>query len=239
MSLLQICQDVADEVGVGRPSSIIGSSGVTERKLLRAANKAGRKLAKQVDWRALRTERTFSAVAGSEQTGAFTGVTDFDRFVRESHWDRTNRYMLSGPISAAEWQALVAHNYDNVGYKFTHRGDSIFVTPDADGDETFAFEYISKNWATNSAGGDPDTRFMLDADVSLIDEELITTAALFYYKNAEGLVSVAEYKEFQHWLDLVEENDTPTADVLVTADIFEGRRHWTGEPQSSNRARIY
>jgi hypothetical protein len=69
MTLLSICIAVADEVGIERPTSIVGNAQPTSQKLLRYANKTGTRLMKKVAWEVLRKEKTFTSVATETQTG--------------------------------------------------------------------------------------------------------------------------------------------------------------------------
>ena len=98
MTLLTICQDIADEVSVFRPTAVIGSSDSGILKLRRAATKAGYALMRNAAWLDLRKERTFTAIAGETQTGILPA--DFNRFVPETFWDRTNIQFVVGPVSA-------------------------------------------------------------------------------------------------------------------------------------------
>ena len=239
MSLLTICQDAADEVGTVRPSTIIGNSDETARKLLRYANKVGKRLAKFAPWQALRRENTFTAVAGDEQTAIFTGVTDFDRFVPETFWDRTNKYLVSGPISALEWQSLKAQDYDDVGYKFIYRDGSVFFTPDADGGESMAYEYISTFWCTDTTGATGRVAFAVDSDIGVLNEELITYGVIYEFLAGDGLPAAAAKVQYDEFCDYLIGNDQPRPHLLTAGDIFEGRRRFTGEPAVSNRVRIF
>jgi hypothetical protein len=175
MTLLSIVQDAVDEVGVGPIATVAGNQDPLALKLLRLVNKGGKALMKSAVWQVLRKERTFTSIAGLEQTG--TLPADFDRFVPETFWDRTNVKLISGPVSAVEWQGMVANDYAGEQTKFIYRGDSVSIIPSYSAGVSLAFEYVSKNWCEDS-GGSGQTAFAADTDVGILDEELLTLSLI-------------------------------------------------------------
>lgn len=71
MTLLSICQDVADDIGLAEPSSIIGNTDVTARRLLRQAQRAGEAIARrpQGGWVSMIAEFDFTTVSIGPLTG--------------------------------------------------------------------------------------------------------------------------------------------------------------------------
>lgn len=53
MTLLTICQDAANEIGVPSPSTVVGSTDTTNIQLLAAANREGKNLVAGYDWQTL------------------------------------------------------------------------------------------------------------------------------------------------------------------------------------------
>lgn len=226
MTLLTIGQAVADEVNVTRPTSIAGGSTEEALRILRYVNKCGRKLMQAYPWQALRNEQTFTAVAGSEQASILP--TDFDRFIPETFWDRTNTLLIVGPVSAVQWQGLKAGGYSG-NPRFAWRGDAVLIAPDMDGGESLAFEYISKNWC-QSSGGTTQDAMTADDDVGLISEELLTLGATYEYLAGEDLPyqkARADYMEFYKGLT---GNERAKPGILLSGDIFGGGRHFGGAP---------
>ena len=87
MSLLSICQNAADEVGIRRPTAIIN------------AKRVGRELVKMnIDY--LIKEHTFPTVASQE---IYSLPSDFDHFVPFTNWNRTTSRRMY-PIQPNEWQ---------------------------------------------------------------------------------------------------------------------------------------
>lgn len=231
MSLLTIIQDAADEVGVLQPSSVINNNDQGVKQLLRLSNRMGWTLMKAFDWQVLTKEDTFTSTATEEQSGILN--SDFDRFLRETMWDRTDIIFISGPITAVEWQGLKAQDYAETQFpKFRYRGGSVYIIPTLDAGNTIAYEYVSKNWC-QSSGGTGQTEWADDTDTGVLDEELMTRALVWAYKNAEGLPAEEAAFSYESYFRMLCEQDQPDANIMVAGDIFAttGRR-FLGAPPS-------
>lgn len=226
MTLLTIAKDVADEVNVSRPSSVIGSDQEEARKILRYANKCGTHLMRKFPWQALRAEQTFTGVAGSEQASILP--SDFDRFVPETFWDRTNKVLCVGPIGAVEWQSLKASDFSGLT-RFTWRGDAVLMIPDLNGGEALAFEYISKNWCQSSSGTG-QAAWAADDDVGVLDEELLTLGTVYEFLAGEDLPWEKAWNDYKAALDRLTDNEMANANIMSAGDIFGRGRHFSGAP---------
>lgn len=231
MSLLTICQDAADEIGITRPSTIASNTSDEAFKLLRYANRVGYRLMKAVPWQILRAEQTFTALAGETQTGILPD--DFDRFIPETFWDRTNTTLVIGPVSSVEWNGLKANSYsDSTARKFILRGGAVSALPAFSGGESLAYEYVKNTWA-QSSGDAAQTKFQADTDTSLIDEELLTLGVIFEYLDGEGQPSQRAAVAYEERFGVLLKNDQPTAGVMLSADIFGGARRFSGAPPTN------
>jgi hypothetical protein len=226
MTLLSICQAIADEISIIRPSTIVGNSNPEVQRLLRYADKAGTRMMKSYPWQILRKEKTFTGVAGETQTSILP--SDFDRFVPETFWDRTNQILFAGPISPVEWNSLKAASYQG-NNKFILRGDSVRVIPNLDGGESIAYEYVKKNWC-QSSGGTEQAAWAADSDTGIIDEEMLIYAGIFEYLDGEGQPSGNALAQMRNYMRVLTENDQPAAGVMAAADIFGNGRHFDGNP---------
>lgn len=232
MTLLTICQDAADDIKITRPQTIVGNTSTEAQSLLRAAQKVGKRLMSAYAWQILRGEQTFTSVATETQTAILP--SDFDRIIPETLWDRTDMVLISGPISATEWQGKKAHQYsDTRNPKFILRGGIIAVQPTLSAGHTLAFEYVSNLWCQSAALAG-QTRWAADTDTAKIDEELITLGVTFEYLDSDGLPSAKAAAAYQERYKLLVKNDQPTAGIMVSGDIFGGGRHFTGEPPVSS-----
>lgn len=225
MTLLSIVNDAQDEVGVDRTPTVAGNADPLAQKFLRLVNKVGTKLMKVAAWQDLRKEQTFTAVAGAAQANILPD--DFDRFVPETFWNRTDIELITGPVSATEWQSLKANSYAGTR-KYILRGGAVSIIPDMDGGETLAFEYVSNEWCQDS-GGTGQTYFQGDTDTGVLDEELLTLALIYEYLDSEGMPTNKAALNFEAYSKTLLGNDQPKVPILAAADIFGGR-HFTGDP---------
>lgn len=241
MSLLTICQGAAIEIQVEPPGSIVGNASPSSRRLLRYANKVGNRLMTQAAWQVLRKEVTFTAVSGEAQPGILP--SDFDRFVPETFWNRSDRFLLAGPISPAQWNGLKALTYEaRDARKFIYRGNAIQVIPAFGGGEACAFEYVSRNWVDTNGDGEGDAAsWQADTDTTVLDDDLLVYGIAFEWLASEALDSAGPMLgQYVERLNLLLSNDQPSADVLVTGDIFapSTTRHFQGAPPSNGTQSI-
>lgn len=228
MTLLSICNDASDRIGINRPATIAGNTAPDAQKLLGYCNKIGRQLMKQVVWQALRTEHTFTSIAGETQTGILP--SDFDRFIPETFWNRSAVVLLNGPVTATEWQGLKATTYNSVRYpKFAYRGGDILIIPSPGPGATLAFEYVTNKWVLDNSSV-AKVAFTADTDTARLDEELITRGVVFEYLDGEGLPAATAYQGYTDFLDTMLDNDQPAAKIMSAGDVFGNRRHFTGTP---------
>jgi hypothetical protein len=231
MSLLTICQNASDEVGIDRPVTVASNTNGEVQKLYRMAKKVGLKLMKTFPWQVLRSEQTFTSLATETQTAILP--SDFDRFVPETFWNRTDKILISGPVHAVEWQSMKAIAYGDANIpKFAHRGDTVLVIPTLSAGKSLAFEYVSKNWC-QSSGSVAQATWAADDDTGIIDEELITLGLVWEYLHAEGLPAGKAGMAYKEYFDALCDNDQPDGNILVAGDIFGGGRHHTGTPAVS------
>ena len=108
MSLLTICQDAANEIGVPSPSTVVGSTDTTNIQLLAAANREGKNLVAGYDWQTLIKEEAHTTLAAESQGDMSTIATDFLRFSNDTMWNRTTDRKYYGPLNNAQWQRLKA-----------------------------------------------------------------------------------------------------------------------------------
>lgn len=228
MTLLSIISDVADEVGLPRPASVIGSTDGAVQKMTRMSTRTARDLVSRMPWRQLRKEITFAAAAGETQAGVLPA--DLESVIAETLWDRTNRRLIAGAVPAVQWQSmkatLPAGGFDRW---FTLRGDSILIYPGMAGGESCAFEYVSRNWCA-SAGGTAQSAWAADTDVALLDEELITLGTVAAYLRSEGQPWEAARADFEAYLTGLAAADMPRSGTASAGDIFGGVRASSGAP---------
>lgn len=203
MTLLSICQDVADDIGVAKPSTIIGNTDETAVRLLSQAKAALLSLGRAYNWLELVTEYTFSTVASQED---YDLPSDFLHLENQTLWDRSNFERMRGPLSPQQWQeykSSVLASTVTTWKKFRIRNVSgstkfsIHPTPDAV--ESLVFEYISKNFCETS-GGTGRATWTNDTDVGVVDEYLLTLGAKWRMMRRLGMSYDEERLEYDEEL---------------------------------------
>ena len=227
-TLIEICRAVADKVQLERPLSIAGSTDPAGQRLLQLAQEAGDEVMRAYDWQILRKEQTFTALAQEVQTSILPD--DFDRFVAETFWDRTNKQLLTGPIPAVRYQSLKAEAYADTPRFFTLRTGAVAVIPDPAGGENYAFEYVSNEWC-ESSGGTGQSAWAADSDVAVVDANLIQFHMTASFLEGEGMPAGFAIGRYLSRLKQLIRNERRQAGILSAGDMFSYRgRHFSGAP---------
>lgn len=195
-TLLAIVQDVADRIGLVRPSSVIGASDPQVRQLLAMCNQEGRTLARRYAWQAITKEQTFTSIAAEEQTSGIPA--DFDRMVKDTFYDRTADRPLFGPISAVEWADYKGGRSSITFFGFRIRGNSIFVAPTPQAGSTFAYEYVSKYWCGAADSDEAEQEaWAIDTDITYLDVETMTLGTMWRFQKSRGLDYAETFNEYE------------------------------------------
>lgn len=221
MSLLTISQDAARECKMPVPSAIVSSTDQIAVDLLGYAKREVTVLKWFAPWQALVKETTFTTVASATQTGVIP--SDFDYILPDTVWDRTNYTRLVGPKMPSEWQALQAlvTSTGIPSASFRIRGDAFLMHPVPAAGATVAFEYVIDTPVTDSGGTTYRTNWVADADLSLIDDALVTMGVVWRFKRGLG----QPYDdELNAYLDEVQraakrDNDAPNMKVAEFRDM--------------------
>ena len=198
MTLLTICQDAANEIGVPSPSAVIGSTDTTAIQLLAAANREGKNLVTGYDWEVLVKEENHTAIANESQ-GRLTAIaTDFERFSNNTMWNRTSDRKFYGPLNNTEWQTLKGSVQSGITNYFRIRGGKLLMNPVPTVGDAIYFEYISEWWVDTTGDGDADaTRYAADANTTILDENLITLGVIWRFLKQKGLPYDNQLQEYQ------------------------------------------
>lgn len=147
MTLLTVIQTATKELGLPVPTTVINNSDATVKQLLALAEREGKEVRTRWKWPQLNREFTFTLV-NNQANYAFND--DYDYQASETHWDRTNKRELFGPMSESEWQVLksgIATAGINRRYRVKGIADKqIYIDPTPTATDTLVFEYQSANW---------------------------------------------------------------------------------------------
>jgi hypothetical protein len=198
MTILSMCQNVADFTGFERPTTVISNTDPIARQLLALAQREGKQLMRVTDWAILKKEHTFSTSNG---TAAYALPSDFDRLVLETSYNRSDNDILTGPISSSEYQ-LVNHGMATTGTteKFRLKAASnalkFELDPTPSSTQTIGFEYVSTQFC-QSSGGSGQAVWTADTDTGILDETTMEMGITWRFKAAHGLEYGEDYKQYQ------------------------------------------
>lgn len=199
-TLLQIVQAACDELGVQRPSSVVGSSDEQVQQLLALANREGKELSAREGinggWPQLRKLHTITTVADQE---SYDFPSDLQYFVNTTAWDRTNKFPMLGPVSPQEWQILKSGTIGSVGPRTRFRimaGQLYFnPAPDSAGD-TFVLEYYSDTWCQSSEES-AQRLWASDTDTPLLPDDCFILGLMWRFRRAKGLDYAEEFNAYE------------------------------------------
>lgn len=188
-TLLEIATAIADEVGINRPGSVVGSSDQQIQTLLSLLNREGREVSTKAGlsggWQQLRREHTITTVAGQE---SYSFPTDLRYFINTTGWDRTNKNPLAGPLSPQEWQffkSSFAGSGPGLRVRYRFINNRIYFDPvPTVSDRTISIEYYSHSWCESSTGT-AQKFWASDTDVPRLPDDFFILGGIWRFLKAK------------------------------------------------------
>jgi hypothetical protein len=216
-NLLQIGQAIAIKAGLPVPTTIVGSTERTVQTIFQAIKDGSQKDAyRDVDWAVLHLEYSFKTT-GSEY---YDMPPDFDRFVNNTIWDRTNGQKLIGPVGPEKWQMYMSGLTGITGlYRICRitgqdrvimrpfKQPRLQLYPDTasttypnaaeEAIEIF-YEYITTDYIMNMGvlGWPLGSEWKSDDDYTVIDDDVVEAAALWRLLRILGMSYADEREEY-------------------------------------------
>ena len=221
MSLLTLVEGVCDEVGIPRPSSVVGNTDPGVRQLLRLAQREGKFLRSRHRWNKCLKEGTLTTLAAASQGTLASIASDFDYLVGDTMWNRTTDRPIPA-ISPEQWQAYQANSVTGPFTKFRIQQGTLYFFPTPTAGHSVAFEYMSKNFCESSGGTDQNA-WAADADVGLLDEDLMGLGVVWRWKKAKGLEYGEDFNEYETQVANAISRDNPQPRLSLTKYRRAGR----------------
>lgn len=196
MTLLSIIEDVADSIGLNKPTSVIGNTDQQVKTLLAMAQLEGKDLAKRDDWSSMQKLVSHTTLSTEEQGELETIAPGFDYLITHTMWDQSIDRPVNGSLTPQKWSQLQANNILSPYAEFRIRDKKLFLYPVPTTGSTLAFEYMSKNWCESSAGTGQQ-RWAADDDVGILDEDLMTLGIIWRYKRAKNFDYSEEFRTYE------------------------------------------
>lgn len=192
--LLQVCQDVADVVGVQRPSAVVTSLDQLARQMYGLAKETLDELS-LMDWPILVVPATLPTVV--DQT-AYPLPADFEHEIGDTLY-LANRYdQVRGALSPGDW-ARQRNTYPDLGrFRFRIFGNplTLNLTPPPKMAEQMVYEYKT-NLKVRRSDGTLGVTYANDDDTSIVPEGLVYKGLKWRLKRAKGLDYTEEFDDYE------------------------------------------
>lgn len=215
---LSIIQDVCQRINLPNPTTAAQSSDPQIQQVVALSTKEGEWQLSEYDPQACMLEGTFTTVAAEMQvTNISATFPGLKAIVNDTMWNRDLRRPVFGPMTAARWEQLKAMVMQGPWNQFQIRGNAILFIPVPTANQNIWFQYKSVNWAQSSTGT-PQSRFMADADILLLDESTFKLGVEWRWKKAKGLDYAQDFVDYEAALAITKARDG-TKDVINMGDV--------------------
>lgn len=187
LNLLQLCTRALDDIsGFNIPSYIVGNTtDDTARTLLSASYKVGEELARDYDWQELSKTATYTAVVGVQ---TYDMPNDYDRFASDTMWDSTQSRLMYGHKTRRDWAEITNFVPSNgISYRWRLHGNQIQLDRPAESEFAFNVEYLSRAYATSSAGVDRVDGWTADTDLPKLPHDVFIAGIRYYFSDSKTL----------------------------------------------------
>ncbi|ULQ46944.1 hypothetical protein JN531_001350 [Flagellatimonas centrodinii] len=232
MTLLEIVQQAAAEIGIAVPQIVVGSTDTQVRSLLAVAKRESADLSNRFRWQRLTLEGTFTTVAAELQGDVTTLFPGYKALVNGSMWDRTLDRPIPGALSSQDWQLLKAANTSGPYQSFRIRGNELLFIPAPPAGQTVAAEYYSRFPVLATDGTTAKATWTVDTDTSLLPDALITMGVVWRFKRARGMDYAEEFSSYERSvMDYIGRDGGKS--TLYSADPLNGRLPSAYVPEGS------
>jgi hypothetical protein len=195
--MLLTVQRFCKRTNVDVPSTVLGTSDPQVKQILALLEEEGNDLASRGDWQELTNEATHTTVATESQGAISTIASNGFKYIKNGTiWDQD----LSLPVyvvDGGDWQQIKAINVTGPRYQARLRGGLLISNPVPTAGHTWVFEYMTKNWTTDSAGANPDQYFNADTDLMLLPEELLLLGLRWRWLKEKGLEYAEQFRTYE------------------------------------------
>lgn len=226
-TVANIVNDAAVELGLisANITDPFASSDQNIILLLRHLKSLGQDLVRDHQWTHLQRQHTFQTVAAQD---TYPLPPDFNRFIDQTGWNRTQRMPLIGPLSPQGWQMLqVLTSAGVVEIMYRIVGNELKLYPAPQAGDTIAYEYVSNDWMaitppynTPPDSPEPET----GSDVVWFDRRLMVCGLKLRWKRGKGFDTVAEQDDYDRALSRAQGADGAAPILNLNLQPFSANR---------------
>ena len=215
-SALATVKQVAGELGLPAPVTLVGTVDLITSQLTALLNSAGNELLLYYPWEQFSS--TFSLATVPTQ-GDYTLPADLAYFTDQTQWDNTNHWPLAGPKSAQEWAFLkgsLVAPLPRIRYRIAGDVLKLYPIPAVGASSlSLSMEYISKNWVLPASLVESDM-IVSDDDILQYNPWLLVKFIKFKFYELKGLPTLGVQADFMRIFNSLTGKDTG-ADKLSLA----------------------
>lgn len=196
-SAASIINDAAVELGLltADVTDPYTSQDINLVQLCRLLKSLGQDLVRDYQWTTLQRQHSLTTVANQD---AYQLPNDYQRFVDQTGWNRTQRMPLLGPLSAQGWQLLqVLTSAGVVDLMYRIVGGQMVLYPSANAGDTITYEYITRHWVSPEGETEPTSEEPTSgAQVLWFDRRLLVCGVKLRWLRAKGFDSTAAQDDY-------------------------------------------
>jgi hypothetical protein len=197
LSLLDMIVKFCERTDLRVPDVVMTTTDSQIRQLRSLLEEVGKDLAKRGAWEGMTFEATHTSLAAADQGAIVDIATNNFHYIKdETIWNRTTRLPIYGPMSEREWQARQALVQTGPRYRYRIRGGKLLISPTPTAGDTYAFEYVTKNWVL-AANGDGREYFLVDEDVTVMPSDLLLMGLRWRWKAEKGREYAEDFRLYE------------------------------------------
>ena len=197
MSMLTCIQYMCRRTNVPVPSTVYGTTDPQVLQMMALLEEEGNDLSSRGAWEGITLETNFTTLAAESQGAIATLASGYRYIINNTIWDRTTRLPVCGPMDASDWQAMKAFTNTGPRFRFRIRNGLLIVNPVPSAGDSWYFEYVTKNWITDSSGVTYKNYFTADTDLIVLPEELVLTGLRWRWKKEKGLDYAEDFRTYE------------------------------------------
>lgn len=197
MTCLSIIQTVTARLGLSTTNSAVGATDAQIQQVVALCNEEGQELAARYPWTALQNETSLTTLAAEDQGVMTTLAPGLNYIINDTIWNRTLKRPVFGPKTPQTWQQNKAFAIAGPWSNFRIKGGHLYMYPPPVAGQSCYFEYISKNWCTDSTGATGYSAWNDDADVPVLDEQLIVLGTIWRFKKTKGFEYAEDFNTYE------------------------------------------
>ena len=213
-NVLWVVQQAMSEMGLPKPTAVVGVLDQTVEQMLSLLNSVGPDLVLGFPWEQLDKEYIITTEDGVSE---YPLPADWSYFLNQTQWDRSNHWPLLGPKSPQEWQWLkggLLSSGPRLRYRVWKGKFCLFPTPSAVNTPannqtgvfapwTIAQEYISSHWLESAEVANTTyDSVQKDTDILLLDPWIVVKYLKLKFWEAKGLDTTAYSNDFVKMWDM-------------------------------------